>query len=575
MRYDAMAAGVRLLAAAGADVVVLPLGAGAMFGDDIVLDDDLDELAAPLPARSGALTLIEELDGAQVADALADGAIDDAWAAAVARLGGVDCVYLGDWYGFTAFEVGRRVLELLADGGGGELVVTEAHVGADQKLRWYDRWTAEAGGTATTVSVVVEPRHVAPSTTTASATVAGVLRGAGWEGPFTIADAEAWSREQRRQGDALAGELWRDVGVEHVDSGRVVVGDASAPLDAALVDVLQRVREGYVEDLSGDGAPFWEASTVDGDAPVGVEVAPVDGDVHAIRLMFGSDALEGVAQYVTVGSLALRGPDARVRMSDPAYLDASPGRVLDVLPGQWVVDEIWSDAERLGVRFRHANRFDPAAFEVADAWDDRAVAFVIAESLDWDPEGSAAVASCVLDREGRRPLVALRDGRRYGIGIRRVDGDGGTSPAPVDDADALGAVVDELLRVQTDDDRTIDTAVVHDGAVAEVAITGGPGVLVWLERPSAERLADPDAHVHPADVEEDVDDDPPICPACGELMWTIRYGMPTAGAAERANEERVILGGCVKDFSRMGPVCVACGYEHVFRMVGADGPWRL
>jgi hypothetical protein len=66
---------------------------------------------------------------------------------------------------------------------------------------------------------------------------------AGWLGPHAPADAEGWAAEQRAEGDALAGRLWRDIGIEHIDSGRLVVGDGTVDLTDELVDRLAAVEE--------------------------------------------------------------------------------------------------------------------------------------------------------------------------------------------------------------------------------------------------------------------------------------------------------------------------------------------
>lgn len=161
MRYDAMAWGVRALAAAGADVIVYPLGPGSMFGEDweVITEEDAEVFDEPLPDDSGRLDVVELLEGQQVVDVVSERAIDTLWTDALSKMGQINAVYLSPWYGFTAFELGRDLMRLLQSHGGGQLIVTDPPGGDDQRLRWYDLWQHTEGCDDVEVVVLSEPRR--------------------------------------------------------------------------------------------------------------------------------------------------------------------------------------------------------------------------------------------------------------------------------------------------------------------------------------------------------------------------------------------------------------------------------
>lgn len=387
--------------------------------------------------------------------------------------------------------------------------------------------------------------------------------------PRSMMDAGRWAADQLAAGDAVAGQLWRDVGIEHVDSGRLVVGDAAAELTDQLIDRLREPDDTRQLPTTWD-APFIRFPT-GGDWPVGVEIAPAEGPTTAVRFILDDELSENgdPIGYAAVGALDVRGP-GRLRISDPAYLTGSPGRMFDVRPGQWVVEEVHSGDQVTGLRLRHVNPFEPDPFAGGAGRDREAVAYALAESLDWDPGSpESPIRSCLLDRRGRVPVITMKDEAVYELAIAFGSTElAGLAGAP----EELRAVTDELWRVQSDDDRTVD-AVRMNGTTAEVDLSTGLTVTIGLRAwTSPIPVVGALAFRHPSEMHGELS----TCPACGGSIWPIRHGMPTHESWINGDRDQQGFGGCVIDFEGPQASCHDCGWapRFVFEVLPWDADVR-
>lgn len=574
MRWDAVGRGVRALAGAGADVLVYPEGPGWMFGGDeeIVTDVDRELLALSLPVDSGTVTVVPKLGEDQVSDALTEWRVGELWDDALARLGHIDVVYLSGWYGFTAFEVGREVLQRLQAQGGGQLIVTERPHEADQRVRWYDRWQRELARDVDVV-VLTEPFDDPGQVGLARRDLrdgweerpvqgaAQVLLAEGWGGPLTVADADRWARHRREEGqDVLAGQLWRDVGVEHVDSGRIVVGDGTVALSDDLRAVLRGPEPSPAFPERSD-PPFVRFST-GGDWPVGVEVAPADGQVIAVRLELEDEGFDSRVRYAWRGWLDLPAPGL-LALSDPAYLAEGEPRRIEVRPGRWEVEDAVRESRTIGLRLRHTNPYDPDPFAGTEGVDRERATYVVADGLDGAVGGT--IQSCLVDRSGRTAVLHLASGEVYEL-VFAFD------PSPVEGVVEAPAVLDEMVaalavaareqRKQFDADEdeeapSIDGAVRNDERTIAVSLIDGPTITVGLRPLTAPvPLHIPEAYRKPSELHGHLSS----CAACGATMWPIGSGYPTHESFLSQGQDQRHIGGCTIDLDQPSSTCTTCGW---------------
>jgi hypothetical protein len=197
----------------------------------------------------------------------------------------LDIVYLGRWWGFKDYQVALVLMRLLADGGGGEVIATEApSPAADHTLRWLSHW-AESFKGRVSLSVLRDPppgsliAGVDPS----PASGAEVLVATGWVGPLTLAQADRVSEDRRQSGsDALAGLRWGLVGGSGLDSGAIAVGDASLIVDAQSLE-WWTLSDGDFVDLRPKDVPLLVVR-VGGDFPYDIEVYPTAQPAAATKL---------------------------------------------------------------------------------------------------------------------------------------------------------------------------------------------------------------------------------------------------------------------------------------------------
>lgn len=239
--------------------------------------------------------------------------------------------------------------------------------------------------------------------------------------------------------------------------------------------------------------------------------------------------------------------------------------MLDVRPGHWVVEEIHVGDRVTALRLRHANPFDPDPFVGGQGRDREAAAYDMAESLDWDtgsPE--SPIRSCLLDRRGRVPVITKKDGAMYEVAIAF----GSTELAGLADAlEDLRAVTDELWRVQSDDDRTIDEVRVNS-TTAEVDLSTGLTVTIGLRAwTSPIPVVGALAFRNPSDMHGELR----TCPACGGSVFPIRYGMPTYDAWLTGDRDQQGFGGCLVDFEAPQASCHDCDWA--MRLTFKVLPW--
>jgi len=323
------------------------------------LDDEervpFDELTASWPTR---FAFIEHPFGESPylfvsSEELAPGLL----AAADARFGKTEVVYLGPGWGGNITSGGDFIAGL-AERGGGEFIATEADPPADQVLRWVAEWSAQPWASTVECVTLREPSTGGPSSGRPPADAGEsswrVLTAAGWDGPLSVADADRIARARVADGsDLLAGRLWRYVGTGDVDSGRCAVGDADAMAEARGAD--GDLPDGL--DPSGRVATaihprylvFWIPG---GDWPFGVEVTPVEGPVEAVRVSIDAEAFDFPDPYEEIGAIEV--PSGRMVASDPMYLGTDVEIALDVPPGRWIVEQI-VPGELEGIRLRRTS----------------------------------------------------------------------------------------------------------------------------------------------------------------------------------------------------------------------------
>src|SRR6266540_1179054 len=163
------------------------------------LDDEkrvpFDELTASWPTR---FAFIEHPFGESPylfvsSEELAPGLL----AAADARFGKTEVVYLGPGWGGNITSGGDFIAGL-AERGGGEFIATEADPPADQVLRCVAEWSAQPWASTVECVTLREPSTGGPSSGRPPADAGEsswrVLTAAGWDGPLSVADADRIAR---------------------------------------------------------------------------------------------------------------------------------------------------------------------------------------------------------------------------------------------------------------------------------------------------------------------------------------------------------------------------------------------
>lgn len=349
LRYDTVALGCRVLARAGARVVVYDVYPTEEWREDDELEA-LDDAVA-----SGAVEIVNTVAGADVAQVLSDEDRDgwaELWEDALQRLGGTrTVVYLGGWWGVVDYAVGQAAMAAVGRGDAHGVIATYQ---GDDRFRRMLRWAGDAG-VAEQVTVLRQPprERVTAGGLTETMTAVDVLLSAGWSGPLTVLDADAAAAHRRQAGhDLLAGVMWRFERSVWFSRGTVVVADASqvpddwepperwwearrtaggiAWLDAPTPMLLVR---GPYQDLAGD-----------------IDVTPENGPAEGIRVAFDADAFMYDRDYNQVDVIRL--PSGRVLVDDIGSPQRFGRRIeIDAAPGTWAVELTTFDDEA-GFRLR-------------------------------------------------------------------------------------------------------------------------------------------------------------------------------------------------------------------------------
>jgi hypothetical protein len=295
-----------------------------------------------------------DIEASGLADDVVDSSIDSTWRAICDALDGPpNTLYLGRWYGFVAFGIGRALVRRLASAGGRrELIVEEYELAtSDHALRWAYHWVSDDASDVD-LAVLRGPGSPVPATPPDPyrGRVAAWLVNAGWV-PATLAEADHVADERRRTGvDPLAGSRWVEIGAGNLDTGTCVVGDAQE-ITAATPWNDRPLVEGDALDLRPYGLPAVAVHCPDGDLPYGVSIPLDDEPPHAVRIDWDNNAFDLAEAYDHVATIEIA--SGRLAITDPAYIaDGGPEVVVDVTPGSWIVETIHEMRDKAGFRLR-------------------------------------------------------------------------------------------------------------------------------------------------------------------------------------------------------------------------------
>lgn len=272
LRYDKVAAGVRALLDAGAQVVTFDLGD---LYDENPLQDEVKEELVRCESHGERFQLSSYGPrGSTWRDVLRDDGPGPLIEEAVRQGGGLDAVYVGTWWGFPDYGVGQKLLEAIDAAGAGELVFTEEIGQRVARMAF----AIAPSATSVRVDVVREFRSDQKGPPPRGAgRMAAVLCRAGWR-RLTPKALEDEATALRASGeDLLAGADWAgaasgsafNVGVAPVE----ILGAGLTTISARALPgrgVLRRPRIVVFEGSSPDW--YYVEVTSENDCVVGVRI---------------------------------------------------------------------------------------------------------------------------------------------------------------------------------------------------------------------------------------------------------------------------------------------------------------